>query len=245
MPRRCSVFGCRSNYDTETEKTSTFSLPSDENRRRLWLRQIPTDFSKLKNPIVCIKHFDESCIIKVDKVMVRGELKEFDRIIPKLTENAVPTIFPNTPSYCSKSTPKIRRLADVEEDHLETAIRDSIQSSKIYLEEDSLNSLNDISLFLETRKIYCSKWTVIKDEEKMHICLLGVDNGVPCITSFISVHADLTFVVNTNVNQSCVNNASFNNIKRLNSINVLDSIMSQVESGETLTTIRDKLDSAV
>lgn len=47
MPRYCSVFGCQSNCDNETEKTSTFSLPKDENLRKAWLRNIPTDVSKL------------------------------------------------------------------------------------------------------------------------------------------------------------------------------------------------------
>lgn len=86
-------------------------------------RSIPTDFSKLKHPIVCIKHFEEACIIRVDRIIVKGELKEYPRERVKLCENAVPTIFPNAPSYCTKRAPKVKRLGDIEEEQMQQAIR--------------------------------------------------------------------------------------------------------------------------
>lgn len=243
MPRHCSVFGCRSNYDTETERTSTFSLPKDENLRKTWLRNIPTDFSKLKNPTICIKHFDESCIIRIDRVTtMKGELIEYHRKIPKLTENAMPTIFPNTPSYCSKTIPKVKRLADVEDEHLNQAIRESIVSNKQHMERDSISGTSDILSFLNARQIHCSKWTIIEDETKILICLLGINNGTPCVTSFITVNADLSFNVQMN-NVYPIN--TLNTTKKLNSLHILDSIMSQIENGELVPTVRDKVDCAV
>lgn len=242
MPRHCSVFGCRSNY-TEAEKISTFSLPKDENLRKTWLRNIPTDFSKLKNPVVCIKHFEESCIIRIDRITtLKGELIEYPRKIPKLTENAVPTIFPNTPSYCSKTIPKVKRLADIEDEHLDQAIRESIESNKQYTERDSINSINDILSFLNSRQIHSNKWTVIKDEGKIHICFLGINNGTPCVTSFITVKDDLT--LNVKMDNVCLLNA-LSKINQLSSLNVLDSIMSQIENGEIMPTVSDKVTSAV
>lgn len=240
MPRRCSVFGCKSNYDSETETTSTFSLPADENRRKIWLRHIPTDFSKLKNPVVCIKHFDESFIVRVDRFVVNGDIKEFPRIRPKLSENAVPTIFPNTPSYCSKSVPKVKRLGDVEEENLQQAIQDSIESHKEYLTCDTVNSVYDITLFLESHKIYSSKWTVVKDDKKLHICLLNIINGEPCITSYITVCDDLNFSVT--VKNICVSNDSISETKLLKSLSFLHNIMLQLEKGEIVATVKHKLD---
>ncbi|XP_049783935.1 uncharacterized protein LOC126185140 [Schistocerca cancellata] len=245
MPRRCSVFGCRSNYDSETERTTTFSLPSDESRRALWLRNIPTDLTKLKRPNICVKHFDESCVIQVDIIMDRGQLKEFPRIIPKLTENAVPTIFPNTPSNCSKSTTKVRRLADVEDYHLKKAIQDSIESNNLHLQQNSLSCLNDISVFLEGQKICSNKWSVIRDDEKLHICLLGLDRGIPCVTAFITVNSDLSFRVNVSEGIHFAVNASINDVKKLTSINVLENVMSMVEKGEILPSVTDKINCAV
>lgn len=242
MPRHCSVFGCRSNY-TEAEKTSTFSLPKDENLRKTWLRNIPTDFSKLKNPAVCIKHFEESCIIRIDRITtLKGELIEYPRKIPKLTENAVPTVFPNTPSYCSKTIPKVKRLADIEDEHLDQAIRESIESNKQYTERDSINNINDILSFLNSRQIHSNKWTVIKDERKFHICFLGINNETPCVTSFITVKEDLT--LNVKMDNVCRLNA-LSKINKLSSLNVLDNIMSQIENCEVMPTVSDKINSAV
>lgn len=77
MPRRCSVKGCKSNYDSEKKRFSTFALPKDEDLRKRWLRKIPTDFTGLKNPYVCEKHFSVEDIIRVDKVFILFIIHEF------------------------------------------------------------------------------------------------------------------------------------------------------------------------
>ena len=51
MPRYCSVFTFQSNYVTETQNILTFSLPKDGSCHNTWLRNIRTDFSKLKIPL--------------------------------------------------------------------------------------------------------------------------------------------------------------------------------------------------
>lgn len=105
MPRKCSIRGCKTNYDSETENYSTFSLPKDETLRSQWLKSIPTDLSELKHPVICIKHFDKSTVLWTDVIYSKGERKEYPRKIPKLTEGAVPTIFPNAPEYLTPDMP--------------------------------------------------------------------------------------------------------------------------------------------
>lgn len=144
MPRRCSVAGCRSNYDTESEHVTTFSLPKNEPLRSQWLRKIPTDFSKLKNPGICIKHFPESSITKVDRIIVNGEMKEFERKKPKYIENAVPCVFPNLPSYLSRPESTVCRLAKKEEENLNLAVMQSLADHKKYIEESAINCIDDI-----------------------------------------------------------------------------------------------------
>lgn len=245
MPRKCSVFGCKSNYKSQTERTTIFSLPSDENRRKVWLRHIPTDFSEQKQPGVCIKHFDESFVIREDKIMDRGELKIFPRVIPKLTDDAVPTIFPNTPSYCSKKVSKIKRLADVEEDNMQKAIQESVETHQSYLQQDTLDSLADITSHLENRNINSNVWSVINDDDKMYLCLLGLDRGVPYVTSFITINSDLSYNLNvkTGTNKIVIK-ASSDNSKRLNSVNTLDNIMLQMEKEEIVPNEKSKLECA-
>lgn len=70
MPRRCSVSGCKSNYDSQEERYSTFALPKDEDLRKKWLLKIPTDFTGVKNPYICERHFAAEDIIRVDKVII-------------------------------------------------------------------------------------------------------------------------------------------------------------------------------
>ena len=66
MGRKYSIYGCRSNYDTEKEHTTTFSLPKEEPLRSQWLRKILSNPSGLKNPVICINHFPKSAIIRVN-----------------------------------------------------------------------------------------------------------------------------------------------------------------------------------
>ncbi|KAL3272020.1 hypothetical protein HHI36_022486, partial [Cryptolaemus montrouzieri] len=100
MPCCCSVLGCKSNYHSQLNRgaqtVSTFGLPKDEELRKQWLNNIPNDLSKIKNPRICSNHFIESDIIRVDICTVKGKKKMFERKLPKLEPNAVPSIFGNT-----------------------------------------------------------------------------------------------------------------------------------------------------
>ena len=41
MPRKCSVGGCRSNYDTETEKVNVHGFPADSVEQQRWIDALP------------------------------------------------------------------------------------------------------------------------------------------------------------------------------------------------------------
>lgn len=129
MPRRCSMFGCRSNYDGENESFPTFSLPKDLEMRENWIRVIPTDISKLKLPIVCIKHFQESDIVRVDRLFYKGEYREYPRERPKLIDNAIPTVFDIAPNYlCKSKAPLLQNVEEATED----SIDESYESSALH-----------------------------------------------------------------------------------------------------------------
>lgn len=153
MPRRCSVAGCRSGYDTEKEKTNTFSLPKEESLRFEWLKKIPNDVSNLKQPVVCIKHFTESSIIRVDRVTVNGEPREYPRVIPKLAKNAVPSIFPNLPS-------SVKRLADKEEETFDSAILQCVTEYKKYVKGNSINSIDGVLKHMQKCKEKLDCWAM-------------------------------------------------------------------------------------
>ena len=47
MPRKCSVFNCKSNYDSTTEKIPVFGFPNDPDERQRWLNVLRTASKKL------------------------------------------------------------------------------------------------------------------------------------------------------------------------------------------------------
>lgn len=198
MPRRCSVAGCRSNYDTEKERTTTFSLPKKEPLRSQWLRKIPTDLSRLKNPIVCIKHFPESSVIRVDRVMVNGEPREYPREIPKLVENAVPSIFPNLPSYLSEPSSSVKRLSDREQENFDAEIMQSISDHRKYVEENSINSLDDVLKHMQNSKEKQDCWAILKKQDKLALCCMKIDSECPMVSGCIIVEQNLDFTVYVN-----------------------------------------------
>lgn len=110
MVQRCSVYGCRSNYDATNDSIPIFSLPSNETLRKIWLQHIPFDPTIKHNPVICLKHFEETAIIRsVETMLVNGEVTVIQRERPKLKSTAVPTIFPLRHLYGrSNSTPTLR-----------------------------------------------------------------------------------------------------------------------------------------
>lgn len=125
MPKKCSVPGCKGNYDSNkaTGYVSVFRFPTDEETKKLWLKYIPrAEWVPNKDSVVCEKHFDETSISRTE-VYKDGEgvTKEISRSRPILLPGAVPRIFPSLPSYLTKpltparTDPEVRRSKICEE----------------------------------------------------------------------------------------------------------------------------------
>lgn len=193
MGRCCSVIGCKSNYRSQDGSVSTFALPKNDVLRKKWLRRIPTDFSGIKNPYVCIKHFDESSIIRSDKCTVRGEVLDVPRKIPKLREGSVPTIFQNAPRYLSTTSKVPRRLGDVEASQMEAALKHSLEDFKKHSEAKSIKSLDDVSIFFSsgrTSNVIKPEWVLTETGLHSVLCLIN-SNDTPCVLGAIKVMSDL------------------------------------------------------
>ena len=111
MPRKCCVPGCRGNYKTTAsnieEKVSVFTFPADDELRAKWIKAIPRkDLQVTKQTVVCEKHFMDYMILRVDSITkTDGSILTAPRKIPKLSPDAYPSIFPNTPSYLTTEVP--------------------------------------------------------------------------------------------------------------------------------------------
>ncbi|KAH8041878.1 hypothetical protein HPB51_019259 [Rhipicephalus microplus] len=113
MPLTCCVPGCRSGYQSCTEKASLFCLPSDREQRDRWKRAIPRQETgafnfESKAIRVCEKHFDTTDIIRADEFRISGQSVLLQREKPKLRVGAIPRIFENLPAYLTKPKPRSR-----------------------------------------------------------------------------------------------------------------------------------------
>lgn len=79
------------------------------NMLETWNRLIPRADKKLSDKsVVCHRHFDERYLVKTFDHVINGERVSIDRGKWKLTDDAVPTLFPGCPKYLSKQMPKPR-----------------------------------------------------------------------------------------------------------------------------------------
>jgi THAP domain len=119
MPRKCSIVGCRGNYDKrksadndDNNACSVFGFPKDADRLRKWLRIIPQE-NMTRNKIsdymgVCQRHFDPRYIVR-HYTFHRSDGSVFStpRDVPVLSYDAIPTIFPIKPSCSQTVSPPV------------------------------------------------------------------------------------------------------------------------------------------
>ncbi|KAH6931816.1 hypothetical protein HPB50_000881 [Hyalomma asiaticum] len=108
----CFAPGCSTGYVSARKasvKKSVFAVPSSEDRLKEWRRAVPRADKILdQTSVLCESHFEERFILRDYTHIVNGEVVKIPHGRPCLTEDAIPTIFPNTPSYLSKKLPQKR-----------------------------------------------------------------------------------------------------------------------------------------
>jgi hypothetical protein len=192
------VPGCRSNYDGETEKISSFSFPRDSTRRALWLRKIPRDnYEPSAQSVVCEKHFSEEFIVRFDSATrTDGSILTVKRDRPKLSNDAYPSIFPNCPAYLSSEPAPKRRKPEERQQALQE--RDEKTFSE-WMKADRLSSFSDFNDGLENRigdKWICKKHVVVGEStgstNTQYTSLYCIqDFPAPKLVSAVKVFEDL------------------------------------------------------
>ncbi|KAH8031353.1 hypothetical protein HPB51_016411 [Rhipicephalus microplus] len=106
----CFVPGCKGGYRSCSEKLSVFKAPKDLSRREQWARNIKrADKELTRDSVVCERHFDASFIERTYRHIINGEVVEIPHDCPRLSEDAVPTLFPDAPKYFTKKAPVKRK----------------------------------------------------------------------------------------------------------------------------------------
>ena len=69
MPRKCSVYGCKSNYDSTEERYSVFTFRRDETLRREWIRTIP-NMILTPTKYTCVYHYTIRILKDLSKYLI-------------------------------------------------------------------------------------------------------------------------------------------------------------------------------
>lgn len=248
MPRSCVVPGCSSNYKSTLSSAgcfSTFSFPKDEERRSKWIAAIHREksFTITKSSAVCIKHFAECHIIRTDSMKRDdGSILEVPRQVPKLSSDAVPTIFPNQPFYMTVKVPLKRKHPD--ERRLDLEARDEAYFEDFCRKDVIINFEDFVSKFA-SKSLANFHYKVCDN----FVLFYKLDlEGCPKITCSIKVFRDLNIEVYHN--DSAIPQKKFswlfgNNNSVISKWSMFESLISHcnsyVNQNSTLTCF-DKID---
>jgi len=130
MPNKCSIVGCRGNYDllkgdNHDNRVAIFRFPKNTDRCTAWLEKIPRKNRRFDNITsvtanmgVCERHFEPHFVIRtVSGHYDDGSVFTYPRDAPCLAKDAIPTIFPDVSAQTAKCGKKERaKVSDGDDD---------------------------------------------------------------------------------------------------------------------------------
>lgn len=113
----CFAPGCvcsktRHRRDHDGRRCSIFGMPRDEEMFRRWQRYVPPRANGQRltpNSALCERHFDPQFVQRYFEHTINGQVVRLKRGVPCLTPDAVPTMFPDSPSYYTRRVPARRK----------------------------------------------------------------------------------------------------------------------------------------
>ena len=130
MVNKCSAYGCRSGYSSNetssqegpstssqilpAKEVSLHKFPTEPELLGKWIKAIHRDTDNWKpssNSRMCSLHFHDHDFIKTSQdsdFLKRNKLQSKQLTKKRLKPDAVPSIFPNCPSYLTMKMPNIR-----------------------------------------------------------------------------------------------------------------------------------------
>lgn len=201
MTRKCSIIGCRSNYvgrkgDSQQQKVTVFRFPiKDKDRLAEWLRRIPQQLEIsgiTENMGICEKHFDPRFILReYSAKRSDGLLVPVPRPFPILADDAIPTVFENTPSYCTVKLPSKRKHPDDRRADM-TARDDAVLQQ--FLDEGAIKDYDDFKVHVSSKTAELStQWNIVIRENCIAFIYIDV-TSCPVIVCSFQVFVDLSVV---------------------------------------------------
>ena len=202
MPNTCSVSGCKTNYKGHP-KATVFRLPKGPPELvHDWIRALhrtETEDLQMDNIFICIHHFREEDLIRVDRVLqADGTYSEVPRERPTYRLNSVPVIFQGCPSYFTSTSATCKRYSreSKEEAHFAKSLKYSLIEEKHEKFLYSLDSFEDLRQKLSTLKLK-QDWVIWYSSNTLHILRLQSSDQFVRVESTLAIHSDLTVSANS------------------------------------------------
>lgn len=190
--KHCFVPGCKTGYRSAKQTYTLFAVPQDPVRFEEWNRMIPrADMPLQAHSAVCERHFDERFVVRyyADVPVVNGVAAPMKRQRPALTNDAVPTVFPNLPKYLTRKLPIARKKRPRDQDIPVPSKRikaSEANSGRETLDEyvlaasdmDTEQSQDMITTHLASICLPSAQWTLLNCDTCIGFALLTLSNTV-------------------------------------------------------------------
>jgi hypothetical protein len=238
MVYKCCVPNCRGNYTSDGPKVRCFSFPKDEENRRKWVNAIhrknfsPTPYTK-----VCELHFTEGDFNIYSEAVDEktGNVIRVKLSNPTLKSTAIPTVFPNSPSYLTTKNFVRENLDDrrtrKNNDSLRAAINESLVSKREYDAKKTFSNLDECLKCLNSELQVDEFSVIIKNNECLVLASIDLCSA-PTISLSAVLNKDLQISLYSGQLQvTKLNNVSYP--KTVNNINDLETILKDLKTLKT------------
>ena len=197
MSNMCSVFGCKTNYRGHPSAT-VFRLPKGPPElKNQWIRALHLDIAgdlSENNTFICINHFREEDIIRVDRILqADGTYTETPRIRSTYSPNALPVIFQCFPSHFTSTAQTSKRFSreTKEEEDFAKGLHDSIVQDQQDKLRFALDSFEELKTKLPDLHL-CPDWIVwYSFSNTLQILQLKLLDQSVKIQSTLTINSDL------------------------------------------------------
>ena len=203
MVFKCAAPGCRTGYDNVIpEGVSMHNFPLNVDLQKKWINAIRREEYIPGQPAkICSLHFHDSDFVQqyTDTNVTRKRSYGQQRIRRKLKDDAVPSVFPNLPSYLS-SPPNIPRPTSsssamrMEKENVQIA--ENIRNLE---ESDVINDLNSLKQMAQLSALP-GGFLLYPSKDGNRIFTKAVVTETISIVSCVIVKPDLFFITSQNGN---------------------------------------------
>ncbi len=196
MPDHCAAPGCRSGYDGPCgNKLSFHKFPDNPILKEKWIKAIPRDTSNwlpTKHSRVCGLHFQEDDYVDSrDSHVERRKKKTTTR--KSLKKSAIPSVFPNLPTYLSTTPTATRSTAATSSSRLEKE-QETLQTEiASFFAAEKCQSLEDLKEKVGNVNLPDGVDTVVKDNKVCFFAMSTKREDPLHLVYSLSVFDDLSF----------------------------------------------------